>query len=247
MQIDLVTFIAQIINLVILVFLLKKFLYKPLLGMVEQRQAMINKEQEDTRKALLDAEQQKSLFKQRIDRLEDEKQSLIEQATCEAEELKKSLFEEVQKAVEESKKRWFENLEKEKKSYDIDLGRQVALEFNDFANKSLKSLASTSLQTQIEEKFETLFNVMNGTEKKALLKEAKKAKQVVLSYGMASEKTKTRKYIKDFFDGIDVLEIESPELICGISLRAGDKEITWNLSEYLDEFSRNLERSLTSV
>ena len=42
MQIDGITFLAQIINLAILVWLMKKFLYQPLLKAVEARQKQID-------------------------------------------------------------------------------------------------------------------------------------------------------------------------------------------------------------
>ena len=44
MGIDLVTLIAQIINLVVLIWLMKRFLYQPVLKMISERQALIDAE-----------------------------------------------------------------------------------------------------------------------------------------------------------------------------------------------------------
>ena len=44
MGIDLVTLIAQIINLLVLIWLMKRFLYQPILKMISERQALIENE-----------------------------------------------------------------------------------------------------------------------------------------------------------------------------------------------------------
>ena len=44
MSIDFFTFVAQIINLLILLFLLRKFLYLPILRVLEERKALLESE-----------------------------------------------------------------------------------------------------------------------------------------------------------------------------------------------------------
>ena len=43
MDIDKITFVAQIVNLIVLIWLLKRFLYKPIIQAVDKRQSAILK------------------------------------------------------------------------------------------------------------------------------------------------------------------------------------------------------------
>ena len=51
MGVDFITLLAQIVNLAILIWLLKKFLYKPLLDMIDARPAKILNDVQDAQKA----------------------------------------------------------------------------------------------------------------------------------------------------------------------------------------------------
>ena len=59
MGIDFVTLLAQLINLGILIWLLKRFLYQPILKMIDERQALIDNEIHQAKQATLEAEKEK--------------------------------------------------------------------------------------------------------------------------------------------------------------------------------------------
>ena len=72
MGIDWVTFFAQIVNLIVLVLLLKKFLYRPILNAVDKRQAEILNRVNGAKKSELEAlaqlkEYEDKLFASEID------------------------------------------------------------------------------------------------------------------------------------------------------------------------------------
>ena len=46
------------------------------------------------------------------------------------------------------------------------------------------------------------------------------------------------------FGDIKVKIRQNPELICGYALLVDEKEISWNLNAYMDEFSLELEKTL---
>ena len=61
MGFDLITFLAQIVNLFVLVWLLKRFLYRPILAVIEKRQQEIRDKVQlaDTLKKQVEKEQKK--------------------------------------------------------------------------------------------------------------------------------------------------------------------------------------------
>jgi len=79
--------LIQGVNFGLLLLILWRFLYRPLIQMISKRQEVISKGVEDANKA-----------EERLDEINEEKESIITSATSEGEEI-------VQKAVESAKKR----------------------------------------------------------------------------------------------------------------------------------------------
>jgi len=95
--IDLKLLIAQIVNFLILLFILTKLLYKPILGLLDKRKKMIEKTVEDSQKV-----------EERLLKLEEEKAKVLseasEKAMKEMERVKKEAEEERQKVLTNAKK-----------------------------------------------------------------------------------------------------------------------------------------------
>lgn len=95
--IDLKLLIAQVVNFLILLFILTKLLYKPILGLLDKRKKMIEKTVEDSQKV-----------EERLLKLEEEKAKVLseasEKAMKEMERVKKEAEEERQKILTNAKK-----------------------------------------------------------------------------------------------------------------------------------------------
>ncbi len=74
------TLIAQILNFLVLVFVLAKFAYKPLLGMMEERKNKIASDLEAAEKAKVDAETVKSEYAAKLADARQEAQGIIDNA-----------------------------------------------------------------------------------------------------------------------------------------------------------------------
>ncbi|MDO4920243.1 MAG: F0F1 ATP synthase subunit B [Phascolarctobacterium sp.] len=74
------TLIAQILNFLVLVFVLAKFAYKPLLGIMEERKNKIASDLEAAEKAKTDAETVKSEYAAKLADARQEAQAIIDNA-----------------------------------------------------------------------------------------------------------------------------------------------------------------------
>ncbi|EKD63711.1 MAG: hypothetical protein ACD_51C00224G0008 [uncultured bacterium] len=94
--IDLKLLLAQVVNFLILLFVLKKLVYKPVLKMLDTRKNMIAKTVEDSKK-----------MEERIEKLEEERKGTLAKASKEAvsiiEKAKKDAESEHQKILEKAK------------------------------------------------------------------------------------------------------------------------------------------------
>lgn len=95
--IDVKLIIAQVVSFLILFFVLKKLVYKPVLGLLEKRRQMIEKGVEDSRK-----------IEERLTALEEEKSRVLSEASNRAmaviEKAKQEAEQERQKALAAAKK-----------------------------------------------------------------------------------------------------------------------------------------------
>ena len=73
MELDWSTFILEIINFLVLVWLLKRFFYKPVLNVINRRREQIQKKISDAEGVRHEAESLKSDYENRLAGWEDEK------------------------------------------------------------------------------------------------------------------------------------------------------------------------------
>lgn len=117
---------AQVVNFVVLLFLLKKFLYKPLLKVLEERRSRVIKSLKDSEeieeKLIKTAEEQERM----LARASKQAQEIVENATKSADQI---ILEAHQKAQDETKEllaRTQENLKAEKEKLFQEVRVEVA-------------------------------------------------------------------------------------------------------------------------
>ena len=93
MGIDLVTLIAQIINLVVLIWLMKKFLYQPVLKMVSERQALIDEQINQAHQARQQALLQEAQYTKKVAAFDAQRTQMLSEARKEVESFKEKLRE----------------------------------------------------------------------------------------------------------------------------------------------------------
>ncbi len=84
MLIDWFTVGAQIVNFLILVWLLRHFLYKPILNAIDAREKRISTELADANRKRTDAEKERSDFQNKNRAFDEQRSALLAKATEEA-------------------------------------------------------------------------------------------------------------------------------------------------------------------
>ena len=93
MKIDWFTVIAQVINFLILVWLLKRFLYKPILNAIDEREKKIAAQIKDAVDKKVLAEKEEADFKKRNDDFDAQKKTLTDKAIADANTQRDKLLE----------------------------------------------------------------------------------------------------------------------------------------------------------
>lgn len=249
MEIDWVTFSAQIVNLIVLGWLLKRFLYKPVLNAIDAREKSISDRVNEAKNLSSKAKDELSDLKKKKDDFEKERYTLLNKTKEECEELKNRLTAEAKSEVNAQKKLWLNDLEKQKSSFFDMASEEIIKSFMNFADKSLKDLAKSNLEEQMiavfKEKIKNLpLNTISDFKENAV----ECGKIAIYSAFEIKNNDDIETFVRKTFNiGNDVVITFNTDrkLICGIELSAKEKSLSWSMKEHLNNFKAELKSALS--
>jgi F-type H+-transporting ATPase subunit b len=119
-------FISQIINFAILLFILQRFLYKPMLGMLAKRQERIRESMDYAGRVQEEAARAQSDYEKKIEESRREGLAIIAQATQQAERAREDILARAQEEANEVKAKALEDVEYERRRVMAELRDEVA-------------------------------------------------------------------------------------------------------------------------
>lgn len=121
-----VILVTQIINFLILLFVLKKFLYKPILEVFEKRRKKIKKSLEDAAKMEKKVAELKEIEKREMHQIQLQAREIIREAKDEAEKTKQKIIKEAEKEAEELLSKTKQEIEARKKKIISEMQKETA-------------------------------------------------------------------------------------------------------------------------
>jgi len=248
--IDWFTVTAQIINFLILVLLLKKFLYGPIIRAMDKREEIIAGRLNDAQQTRLEAQQEIETYRQKNEDLESQRAAMLTEAKAAAEQREKELIETARKEVEDIKARWRQAVAQEKEAFFGNLRSKIAEELSAVARRMFSDLADISMEEHLTEKFIQKINALDPTEQEKLrsaLKDALAGVTVAASFEIPQQKREALRETVRRITGRDAQPefVVSQDILCGIELRAQGYTLSWNVDEYMgsleEAFGRELE------
>ena len=241
MLIDPFVIIAQIINFLILVALLKRFLYKPITDVMETRSQRIKRQLATAELMEKNANLEKELYLKKQQDLETQKQAWLEEAKQEVEQEKKKLRKNAQAEVNLMRSQWYETLERDKSDYSKKLRNRLTQQVAVTTRKALVDLANANLETQTIDTFiDRLYNLDDSqieTIRTAPIPNPHHIITIRSSYIIPSDRRdRLIKAVREQIATNAEVKFETREdIICGIELRDRGYKIAWNLEHYLAE------------
>ena len=175
MLIDWFTVVAQALNFLILVWLLKRFLYKPILNALDAREKRIATELADADAKKAEARQERDEFTRKNEEFDQQRTALLTKAEDEATAERQRLLDEARKESDALRTKWQEALRSEHQSLNKELTRRTREEIFAIARKTLADLATTSLEERLGEVFIRRLREMDGQAKEGLAEALKTA------------------------------------------------------------------------
>lgn len=245
MSVDWFTVGAQIINFLILVWLLKKFLYKPVSAAMASRQQKVEDELAQAKETAKEAGKEKEHYHALQEETRQQQQELLNQARQEAAELKEKLTTEVKTAAEAAHVRWQQELEEEKTLFLRETSKQVASQFQLMAGQVWRDLADADLEEMIVSRFCVM--LASNDEEQLFFQQltADHELEVFTAFFLSSDSRQTIKMAIGEINKATISFQQETELIAGIKLLTNDHKFEWNIHQYLTEFQAKLDKTLS--
>ena len=248
MLIDWFTVGAQVVNFLVLVWLLKRYLYKPILDAIDAREARIAHELAGADAKKTEAQKEHDDFKHKNEVFDQQRAALLSKAKDEALTERKRLIEEARKAADALSVKRRESLRNDARTLNKSIGARATQEVFAIARKTLKDLATATLEERVAAVFTDRLRELDGKEKSVVAAAIKTATEPALIRSAFDLPHEQRAAIQAALDETFASDVRirfetAPELISGIEFTAGGQKVAWSIDDYLD----GLEAGVTAL
>lgn len=249
MTIDWFTFFAQILNFLVLVWLLKRFLYQPVLDAMEAREKQIASRVEEAEEAKRVANEEADVHRDKIRELENTREKLVEEAADEVKAWREEHMQGAREEVEQARNEWYHGIEREQHAFIRELQKRAASHVHRLTEHILKDLANADLEQQAFEVFLERLGDITASERKQIsdaLGNSEKHVYVESAFELTEAQIERIKQVihRGLQEELKVDFRVEPDLICGIELQAAGYKVAWSAEEILESMEEDLSRLL---
>jgi len=236
---------AQFINFLVLVGLLKHFLYKLVLNAIDTREKRIKAELADADAKKAEAMKERDEFQTKSKTFDEQRSALLAVAVADAGAEKARLLDEMRSDAEALKAKQHAALQNEKTALGGAICRLATTEVFAIARKALSDLATVSLEERMGEVFTRRLRETDTKSKEALAIALRDTSQhaVIRStfdLGNVQRAAIQNALNEDFSTEVHTRFETTPSGVCGIELTVGGQRVSWNIAEYLESLERKV-------
>jgi len=245
MLIDWFTVGAQIVNFVILVWLMKHFLYKPILNAIDAREKRIASELADANAKKAEAEKERADFENKNKAFDDQRSALLSKATGDAKAEGAQLLDKARKDADSLRDTQAAALQSDHAKMGSQITRMATEEVFGIARKALSDLATVSLEERMGEVFTRRVHQMNGKDKELLAAAIKASSEPAVlrsAFAMpAEQQAAIQNALNETFSAVVRIRFETTkEAICGIELSANGQKVGWSIATYISALDEKI-------
>jgi len=246
MLIDWFTVIAQVINFLILVWLLKRFLYRPILDAIDAREKRIAAKIADADAKETEAQKQREEYQHKNEVFDQQRNAHMNEVLEAAKAERAQLLDGARQESEDLRGRLEQALRNEQHSLNEELSRRAREEVFAIARKTLSDLAGTSLEQRMTEIFLDRLRELDTaqiSELKSAFKKSSDALLVRTAFKLsAQQRAAIETLIAEIFGKQKPLEfIVVPDLVSGIEISSGGRKIAWSITDYLGSLAKSVD------
>jgi F-type H+-transporting ATPase subunit b len=245
MLLDWFTIGAQALNFLILVWLMKRFLYQPILNAIDAREQLIAKELADANAKKSEAQKERDEFHKKNDEFDQQRTALLTKATDEAKAERLRLLEAARKAADALSAKRQESLVNDAHNMSQAISRLTQKEVFAITRKALGDLATVTLEERMGEVFDRRLRELSGTAKNVLGEALKKNSEPALIRSTfelpAAQRAAIQNALNETFSADIHIRFETaPDLVSGIELSSNGQKVGWSIADYLGSLEKGV-------
>jgi F-type H+-transporting ATPase subunit b len=240
------TIAAQIVNFLLLVWLLKRFLYSRIIAAINNRENKIAAALSEAAAKEREAAEQLALYQGKLADFEKQRDDLLAQARLEAEKQHAELVEKARGYARSLESAWREDLEQQRTAFLLDLRNRAAAEILAIARRTVADLASLDVQQCAVQTFLGKFRSLD----RATCKRLGSNDLLIRSAFELPDETRAeiQRVIEGRLETSVCLRFEHvPEMGLGVEVRGNGTRIAWNSENYLEALERDLAETFATA
>jgi F-type H+-transporting ATPase subunit b len=242
LELNWTTFLLEIINFLVLIWILKRFLYKPVLDIIARRRSDIEAQLSEGQHLHEEVDKLKAEYENRITEWNKERKQLKDALMKELDEERHRQLTELQETLAARREKAEVSESRKRSEAQRDIETQALKQGAEFASRLLNCAAGQELETRLVQKLiEDLGQL--STERISALRtqwgEAPEAIQVISAYPLAEDQRKQLEQKLVQVSGLDVpVDYEQDEaLLAGLRIVIGVWALHLNLQDELKGFA----------
>lgn len=248
MFIDWFTVVAQLVNFAVLIWLLKRFLYRPVLDAMAAREQRVRETvaAADRQKAAAEAETEQLHAQQEA--LAQQQEALLQDARAQAAAVRDELLTQARQEAETRQTQLRQSLERDWREFRVELARRTQDEALEVARQALRELADSTIESRMAEAFMKKLAALDGDAKVQLQSIVLRSDDPLLVRSGFELAAPVRQRLlqalrEQLAPRIELRFETSPGLIAGIEVAFDGRKIAWSF----DDFLRSLEQDVRQL
>jgi F-type H+-transporting ATPase subunit b len=247
MLIDGVTVAAQFVNFLVLVGLLRRYLYRPVLAAVERREKGIAAELAAAAESRAAASRERESWAERSRIFEQERSTKWQQAEAEIARQREALLARAQEEVRRQEALWREALAARRRELEHDLARRALRAATDTLRQMLTDLAGVDLETRLAEVLVARVRAMPGPDRERLRAAFARSICIRSSRPLSDQARQEIELLIGELGGPPPRYEVDESRVVGLLIRADSFQLSWDAADYLGRLIERLDRALEAA
>lgn len=246
MSIDWITVLAQIANFLVLLWLLKRFLYRPILDGIDAREAEISKRMAAAEQAQQDAKAAESQYVKQRAQLVSEQDALLEKALQATEKQRDGLLADARSTLQEEYQDWRKHLEHERQAFNQRLQETGSDALLKLTRKALHDLADERLEDAIVRHVGKQMQPI-AAELIQAAADSQEAQVTTRDPLPAATQALLQEEVQQWLPGVRLSFATDQQQSPGLIMQVGGAQVAWTTDSYMDELAELLTQHASST
>ena len=243
MKLDWFTVAAQIGNFLLLLWLLKRFLYRPILAAMAARQQRIAAALAEAQLKAAEAEALQRDYLARQQELAAHRETELARAREAVAAQRQLWLTQARAEVDEARERWWAELAREQQDQRQTLQHEASRRLLALARRALRDLGDAELEAHIASALLARLQELDGETRQALAQAARESCAICTAFPLpASQQQTLTAGLRQLLNADLQPDFRSdPAAPLGITLETPSQRLAWTLESYLDGFAAELQ------